>query len=505
MIKIYPEMPDASGFSFYPPSFKKGSPEDACLRHADCKDVDIFTLQRMNEKMQKVKDSSSAYNEMAELAKLSTIRAELENRCNLIKDDKSKAKCLEIVDKAENSSYEYYKYKSELSKKIYNILDKKQDPIRMVLDAKLWEQEQSIEASKGLDPTTNFDDLMQRNSSDDAMLSPVSGNKIEITDEDFKSLLSESKQYKDGLNEEELKKYNKFLSQIKRKPDGSIDINDIKTCKSFLYFNKLVKSNGNIKKSRGFDENSEILGKYADKNRELTELYDNPSTPDSFRSAINMFSFNIHRDHSVMMTPEILEQTKDLQNEMYRNFIQKHNISKEELSIIRVIQKEGSSTAYESYEDKDSGSFWKKDVVIYSNDRRKDFNMPKSSTVMHELYHVMQAVPGGGSRNHDIMELCASLDTLVRNDELYKKAKNIPIESEVTYDNPIKFNIEKDGEVVEQKEINLGQIANKFREMMQKNNFSSYEEAVMSPEGRAFLEQNFLKINEDGYDIKSVL
>ena len=40
---------------------------------------------------------------------------------------------------------------------------------------------------------------------------------------------------------------------------------------------------------------------------------------------------------------------------------------------------------------------------------------------------------------------------------------------------------------------------------MQKNNFSSYEEAVMSPEGRAFLEQNFLNMNEDGYDIESVL
>ncbi|MBQ3311176.1 hypothetical protein IJG72_03780 [bacterium] len=471
----------------------------------DYSSLDISTLQMMNEeKTKQKKQIQDSFNYKTERKQLIEDFKELSNKCRQIdKGNPNFSKCLKAADKYLSNGNQSLEWKQIIVNGQIADVETSQRPILHYLDSMEFEQEKSENAKKGLQMKEKMDDLMEKESSLSSMNCTFPGRTEEPTADELSGLINESEKYKDKLDAEELKKYEEFLSQVKKNPDGSIDIDDVDTRKSFLYFNKLVRSEGNIPKIRGFDENSKILGKYSVQNRELVKMFKNPPT-ESFRAGIANFSLKLHTDHSVMITSEIINKTKDRQDEMLREFIKKHDISDEEFANVRVGKTSEKSHMKICGDGGDEYTYWKRDVVIDSTEESSD---AKVTDIVHELYHVMQSTPASQSKSEDVDELCASLDTLIRNDELYKLANGISLSEVVNYDKPIKISIRKNDEEVEHVEINLGQIANTFREIMKKYNFQTYEEAVMSPEGRAFIEKPFEKLNhmsssEASYTVK---
>ena len=278
----------------------------------------------------------------------------------------------------------------------------------------------------------------------------------------LKRLISLSERYKSRLDNDELEKYDDFINKIKYKKNNNIDIEDTGTLKAFLYLRKFVKYKGNIPVNDAprFNENSQLLGLYASKYNE-------------FRNTINHNS-------------KELEKTKKRQEEMLDELFVKYDIPKEELSNLHIVKSDFANKTFISDTDNEFND-WFLEVLIQKDGYVSEEGEQGSWELitLHELYHVRQTTPGCTEDYSDeFVELGATLDTIIREDELHKLANGIPLEDEVDYPDKIVF---------KGKTIKVGLIANTFREIMTKYNFETYEEAILSKEGQTFIREHFSK------------
>ena len=289
-----------------------------------------------------------------------------------------------------------------------------------------------------------------------------------------RSKLSETEQiHYDNL----ISNYKDLISQI---PSNDICTN-LEVRKIFLALKKLDKYDYDSSKFPGLsvgslDETSKILGVYSEDFSNLESLL---SQDELYAEAMRNFYDFIYQSSNFCV---LLNDDKNKVAELASNMLDEEcaMYGEDKSKIVKIQDHFERSATYISDCDNEWNN-WELQVVIYDKgiDSEGEY-LPLDLVALHELYHVKQFAPGIAENSpSDFCEIGASIDTLVRSDEIHKKINGIDISDVVEY--PVTLN----------NSVNLGTLANEFRSIKEKYHFENYEQVLITPEGRNLVIQYF--------------
>lgn len=269
--------------------------------------------------------------------------------------------------------------------------------------------------------------------------------------------------------------YNEIFLRINSEQD--IDLKDPDILKCFLALKKLVKYKDKVSlkiKPGYFNELSPFLGEY---NRFYAQLNKTNSI------ALKRFCDELYKaDARFHMIPiEDRKKANVLADEMLKKELQKYGTNPEDTF--------GKPTSdyrnvVHCYDIDNDYNDWTLHVCLdggLSQEHGEKY-APFGIIALHELGHVRQTLPGVSEKdfenNKKFAELGPTIDLIVRQDEIYKKIHNIPIEQDVIYPNCVQIN----GVM-----YNLGEIANRFRQIQKKYGFDNFEQTLLTTDANVYI------------------
>ena len=302
--------------------------------------------------------------------------------------------------------------------------------------------------------------------------------------EQLDSLIKSYHEHSEQLSESDRKYYESFIEKSQRTATTTSFDKNIDAKKAFLALKKLDKYGYDTskipKEDKKINENNELLGVYSNDYTEMRKMIDSDI---EYKTAMDNFYQQIYDEEKiahVCLVSDDKDSIHKLAAEMLKQDTSNYNSKAEDL-----YQKcsDFRSVTYICSTDNEWNN-WNLEVLIDGDLEKKGCYLPEELVIMHELYHVKQSNPGKPEDYDDpYVELGATLDSLVRSDEIHKKINSIPINEEVEY--PFDFTTPQG------KKVNLGTLANKFREIKQNNNFDNWEQVFMSPEGMSLIKNTF--------------
>jgi len=294
-------------------------------------------------------------------------------------------------------------------------------------------------------------------------------------------LIAQGVQYLANLSDDMLKTYDDLLAGIKYDSNGQMDIEDVGTLKAFLGFKKLVKYQGNLPVTdKRINETTPFLGEYNVEYKDFkTVLKSNPE----LNNAMQAFYQSIYGDNSASDVIQIIprEKTQEadaIADRFFAEEMEKYGIENPE----NLFQYWDFNPGVMNICDVDNElNDWCMSVKIQKGGYGTEENFtPEKLALLHEFYHTKQDIPGAKENYDDVLfEMGPTINQLIQADKVYKEIYGINIDDEVKYD--LQYDIPS-GE-----KLNPGLIANTFRNIMEKNNFETVEEALISPEGQEFV------------------
>lgn len=268
--------------------------------------------------------------------------------------------------------------------------------------------------------------------------------------------------------------YSKIFSNIQ--PSNDIDLKDSNMLKSFLAFKKLIKYKDkvSIKQKPGhFNEISPFLGEYAQYHTQL----ENKSVFSALEDALYESDARFN-----MIPKEDREKAESLGYDMLCNELTKYNTTPEEVF-------GPPSDFFQSVTtccDIDNPwNDWNLQVNLdkqLSQINGKEY-APLGVIALHELGHVRQTMPGKPEQefnNTELKELAPTIDLIVRQDEIYKQIHNTPLNQKVAYPHSV---------LIAGNSIEIGEIANTFRQIKQKYNFDNFEQVLLTKDAEVYVSQ----------------
>ena len=82
--------------------------------------------------------------------------------------------------------------------------------------------------------------------------------------------------------------------------------------------------------------------------------------------------------------------------------------------------------------------------------------------------------------NTKFAELAPTIDLIVRQDEIYKQIHNIPLNQKVAYPHSV---------LIAGNSVEIGEIANTFRQIKQKYNFDNFEQVLLTKDAEVYVSQ----------------
>lgn len=212
------------------------------------------------------------------------------------------------------------------------------------------------------------------------------------------------------------------------------------------------------------------------------------------------FARELYTDNArLKMFPE--DQQKQAENicqQLFEKRLQEYDICQQDTGFIYGKgYKKWSSCVHTEFEDTLQKSDWHQGIYIDTTQLRgPEYFSPIAATKLHELAHVMQSMPGGDafpfSRKDKsvgmydfqyLSELAPMIEEIVIQDQVYKKINHIDLDQEVEYT------------PTEKNKINLGKIANDFRNLKEKTGLRSYEDVLLTPEAHQLV-YGYMHTNE---------
>lgn len=271
--------------------------------------------------------------------------------------------------------------------------------------------------------------------------------------------------------------YSQVFDQIASQE--KIDLENPKTLKTYLALKKLLKYKDKVSLNTTpgrFDEKSPFVGEYAPFHKQLME---------ENLAAWSIFSNAIYKPEvTFYLIPQEDRQKADLLGDkMLRDELKKYGTSPEE-----VFSK--PTDCFRSVTNCcDIDNEWNNWELQITLDTQLSQNTgeqyaPLGVIALHELGHVRQCMPGVSKKEFDsqqtktFAEIAPTVDLIVRQDEIYKKIHDIPLEQEVKYPNSV---------TISGKSHSIGQIANQFRQIKEKYGFDNFEQVLLTNEAKNYV------------------
>jgi len=293
--------------------------------------------------------------------------------------------------------------------------------------------------------------------------------------QDFVDVMNEAKAVFDKvhLSEEVNSYYKKRFSDIQSL--DTIDLKDSSVLKSFLAFKKLIKYKDEVsieKKADFFDETSPFLGEYSQYHEQLKNKSFYLVLEDAlYRPEITFY----------MIPQEDREKANALGDEMLRSELAKYNTTPEEIFSEPVDYFKSVTNCCDidnPYND------WSLQICLDNQKSQIEGEeyAPLGVVALHELGHVRQTMPGLSEHEFNkkgtLAELAPTIDLIVRQDEIYKKIHNIPLEQKVAYPKQV---------LIADNPFEIGEIANTFRQIKQKYNFDNFEQVLLTKDAEEYV------------------
>ena len=304
------------------------------------------------------------------------------------------------------------------------------------------------------------------------------------SEEEYLQVLDEAKKlmYDESIPEEVKQHYMKFVNQAAqeiKKGNGHVDINSAEVRKSYLGLRKFVKykEKAPITTRRGFfDENSPLLGVNAKAHKEVVELCQG-------NGLCEVFERNLCKESDAyyhMIPAEDREAAERIGEEMLNEELAKYGLKKEDVFA------EPSDTVPNTtfcHSGIIKGEDWHLRVYLDETEYNGEYKgqyCPLGVIALSELDIVKQTMPGVDEKEFQKergSRLAATIDMIVRQDEIYKRIHGIDMAQVVDYPIDINFGME----------ASLGQLANEFRKIKEKYGYDSYDEVLLTREGRDYM------------------
>ena len=267
--------------------------------------------------------------------------------------------------------------------------------------------------------------------------------------------------------------FNQITSQKK------IDLENPKTLKAYLSLKKLVKYKDKISLDTTpgrFDEKSPFVGEYATFHRQLTK--ENLPAWSTFSDAIYKPEVTFY------MIPQKDRQKADLLGDkMLQDELKKYGTTPERTFSKPTDDWRNVTTCCDIDNEWNN---WNLQISLDTGLSKEtgEKYAPLGVIALHELGHVRQYMPGGSKqefesrRTKTFAEIAPTIDLIVRQDEIYKKIHNIPLEQEVKYPKSV---------TIAGKSHSIGQIANHFRQIKEKYGFDNFEQVLLTNEAKNYV------------------
>lgn len=299
--------------------------------------------------------------------------------------------------------------------------------------------------------------------------------------EQLDNLISKYNENITKLSDKDKNYYQGFIERYKKTAETEPFARNVDAKKLFLALKKLDKYNYDTKaipaNFKRINEDTDILGKYSNDCTELKTIIEN--NPKYKKSMDNFYKQLYRSDAYTCLLGDDKTQVKKLAADMLKEEMSKYSDKLEDL-----YEETNFKSVTYTYDTDNEINNWRMHVNIAGDLEKDNCYLPKELVILHELYHVKQAVPGQSENYGDkYVELGAVIDNIVKSDEIHKKIHNIPLSETIEYS--------RNYTAADGRKVNTGELANKFREIMQKNHFQNWEQVFASSEGRALIESIF--------------
>lgn len=386
------------------------------------------------------------------------------------------------------------------SKKNYTFLPKKTEEIAIFEPSFNEKDEDILKADRGipeemLEGGSEYDDILYTESLEPPRLlreeKSKSNTSYMLTDiKQLDELINRYDANKSKLTFDEQEYYNEFISKYNNavKENDSDILQNPDILKGFLALKKIDKYNYNtnaISKIAGrVNEDTNMLGQYCG---DLNLLKSVAEENLSYKNNLENFYEQLYKT-SISSYCCLLDDDKELIEKYAKQMLEDEcNKWGDTADDLYTSTSFDHSATYINDTDSEYDN-WNIQILVYENglsDLDNNKYLPQSLIVLHEFYHVKQIVPGVSDDYFDrqYMELGATIDTIVRADEIHKEINGIDISNAVEY--PKEF-ISSDG-----KTINMGELINEFRCIKEKYDLENYEQVLMTKEGIEFVNKCF--------------
>lgn len=267
--------------------------------------------------------------------------------------------------------------------------------------------------------------------------------------------------------------YSKIFSKLDSQE--TFNLQDTETLKCYLALKKLVKHEGKVSLQPHpghFDEKSPFLGEYVKFYAQLKQKKSN---------AFKVFCDALYNAEArfQMIPPQDRTKADVLGEKMLIDELKKYGTTPQET----FDEQGGFTCCIVVYDVDNQWNDWNVHLLLNNDEwsqENSDKYCPFGVVALHELGHIRQTTPGISQKtlldkteNSKFCELAPTIDSIVRQDEIYKNIHNIPMEEEVVYPNKVSI----DG-----KSYNIGAIANYFRQVQKQYGYDNFEQTLLTPE-----------------------
>jgi hypothetical protein len=221
-------------------------------------------------------------------------------------------------------------------------------------------------------------------------------------------------------------------------------------------------------KNNLIDERNELLGQYSLDYAALKEKVQQNDT------GIVRFSKALYAsDKKFILTGEDREKCNEMSLEYLDKWLKESNISAEDV-VWNAPKANDETLNYFSLYANQGKKFRAKMVINPTGELLDNLYSPVGCNIIHETQHMMQVDFKAKSNYSDYTaELGPTLYSLMVNDEIYKKIHGIDLQEQVNYGNIY---------ISDGNPVAIGEIANRFREVVQKHPSKSVDKIVAEPE-----------------------
>ena len=318
------------------------------------------------------------------------------------------------------------------------------------------------------------------------------------THKEFNDVLKMAEPYLENLPKAEQEKYETFKKKIHLTKEGEANLHSTDTLKAYLAFKKLLKYKGNLNLIKSekigiHNENSPFLGEYAKSYEDFYYFVSKSGSKiqKTYRNLYNAIYTSKKLERFKMLEKCDFEEAFSIGREMLDEEKKAHNISpnqkvtKETTILPDAVYGRYSTNVCKIIADDNANTDWQSIILVDKYSRMGPLLFPRPLIKLHEIYHVKQIKPGEIEKEDNyLQELGATIDTIVKNDEIYKKLNNISQET-IVYYRPMAQNQRG-------KSFNLGEFANIFRTIKTIKNLRSYEEVLITPEAIRYLQNDLM-------------